>query len=204
MSWVAAYDAPMPGSVASVCVFCGSGMGTSPAFRAAAEDLGTHLGSEGVRLVYGGASVGLMGVVADAALAAGAEVIGVIPAALRDREIAHPGLSELHVVDDMHQRKRRMYDLADGFCALPGGYGTLDEVFEAVTWSQLGLHAAGRVKPVVLLEVDDYWRPLVGFLDAAVDSGFVRPHGRSLVSSVAGPAAMIEAIGQATAVEDRR
>ncbi len=152
-------------------------------------------------MVYGGASVGLMGVVADAALAAGAEVIGVIPAALRDREIAHPGLTELHVVDDMHQRKRRMYDLSDGFCALPGGYGTLDEVFEAVTWSQLGIHAAGRVKPVVLVDVDDYWQPLVTFLDGAVESGFVRAHNRALVQRVSGVTALVGAIEHALAAD---
>lgn len=180
--------------VRRICVFCGSGIGSSARYEEAARALGARLGELGIGLVYGGASVGLMGVVADAALAAGGEVIGVIPAALRDKEIAHPGLTELHVVDDMHQRKRRMYDLADGFCALPGGYGTLDEVFEAVTWSQLGLHAEGRVKPVVLLDVDDYWQALVAFLDGAVTGGFVKPDNRTLIQRATSVDRMIAAM----------
>ena len=184
----------MPSDVTRICVFCGSGIGSSPAYETMAREVGRHLGEAGIGLVYGGASVGLMGVVADEALAAGGEVIGVIPAALRDREIAHPGLTELHVVDDMHQRKRRMYDLSDGFCALPGGYGTLDEVFEAVTWSQLGLHAAAKVKPVVLLDVDRYWEPLVTFLDGAVSGGFVKEHNRSLIQSARSVDAMVGVI----------
>lgn len=188
------YRAAMSSGVTRICVFCGSGTGTSGAYAEMATAVGRHLGEAGIGLVYGGASVGLMGVVADAALAAGGEVIGVIPAALRDREIAHPGLTELHVVDDMHQRKRRMYDLSDGFCALPGGYGTLDEVFEAVTWSQLGLHAEGRVKPVVLLDVEAYWQSLVTFIDGAVAGGFVKPHNRGLIRSVTGVEEMVTAI----------
>lgn len=184
----------MSSGVTRICVFCGSAFGSSPAYEEAARAVGRHLGQAGIGLVYGGASVGLMGVVADEALAAGGEVIGVIPAALRDREIAHQGLTELHVVDDMHQRKRRMYDLSDGFCALPGGYGTLDEVFEAVTWSQLGLHAEGRVKPVVLLDIEAYWRPLVAFLDGAVGGGFVKPHNRGLIRSVTAIEDVVSAI----------
>lgn len=184
----------MSSGVTRICVFCGSGIGSAPAYEQTARAVGRHLGEAGIGVVYGGASVGLMGVVADEALAAGGEVIGVIPAALRDREIAHPGLTELHVVDDMHQRKRRMYDLSDGFCALPGGYGTLDEVFEAVTWSQLGLHAEGRVKPVVLLDVEAYWEPLVAFLDGTVSGGFVKPHNRGLIQSVTAVEAMVGAI----------
>lgn len=175
-------------------------MGSSPRYESVARDVGRQLAQAGIGLVYGGASVGLMGVVADEALAGGGEVIGVIPAALRDREIAHPGLSELHVVDDMHQRKRRMYDLSDGFCALPGGYGTLDEVFEAVTWSQLGLHAEARVKPVVLLDVDGYWGPLITFLDGAVESAFVKPDNRTLIGAAATPRDALAAIAAAAAV----
>ena len=187
----------MSSGVTRICVFCGSAFGSSPAYESVAREVGRHLGEAGIGLVYGGASVGLMGVVADEALAAGGEVIGVIPAALRDREIAHPGLTELFVVDDMHQRKRRMYDLSDGFCALPGGYGTLDEVFEAVTWSQLGLHAAGRVKPVVLLDVEGYWESLVSFLDSAVSGGFVKEHNRNLILSSTSVDGMVAAIQNA-------
>jgi uncharacterized protein (TIGR00730 family) len=178
-------------SLQRVCVFCGSANGADPGYRKLAIELGEALAAAGVGLVYGGAHVGLMGIVADAALARGGEVIGVIPGSLREREIAHTGLTELIVVDDMHARKRRMYDLSDGFCALPGGYGTLDEIFEATTWSQLGLHAGGGVKPVVLLDHDAYWAPLASFLDGAVASGFVRPHNRALISHASSVAAAI-------------
>lgn len=180
-----------------VCVFCGSADGSDPGHRDLAVLLGHLLADAGVGLVYGGAHVGLMGIVADAALERGGEVIGVIPGNLREREIAHTGLTELIVVDDMHARKRRMYDLSDGFCALPGGYGTLDEIFEATTWSQLGLHAGGGPKPVVLLDVDGYWASLTAFLDEAVAAGFVRPDNRALIDQASSP-------GEALAVlEDR-
>jgi uncharacterized protein (TIGR00730 family) len=135
-----------------------------------ARSLGTAAASRGLAIVYGGGRVGLMGAVADAALAAGGEVIGVIPQELVDRELAHGGLSELHVVDSLHERKALMAELADGFVALPGGFGTLDELFEQLTWSQLGLHA----KPIGLLDVAEYWRPLIALARHATEEGFVR------------------------------
>lgn len=161
----------------SVCVFCGSSSGVDPVHERVAEALGTALGERGIDLVYGGASVGLMGVVADAALAAGGRVVGVIPEGLFTREIAHRGVTELHEVATMHERKALMYDRSDAFVALPGGFGTLDELFEAVTWSQLGIHA----KPAALLDVGGFWGPLVAQLDAMVDAGFLRPQNRDLL-----------------------
>ncbi len=155
---------------AAICVFCGSADGTSPAYRRAAVELGTALGSAGTTLVYGGASVGLMGAVADAALEAGGQVIGVLPRDMAERELAHRGLSELHLVDTMHERKARMTDLADGFVALPGGMGTLDELFECLTWRQLGLHR----KPVGLFDVDGFFAPLLAWMASAVAAGFVK------------------------------
>jgi len=160
-----------------VCVFTGSSPGRRDEYHAAASDLGRELVARGIELVYGGASVGLMGAVADAVLAAGGRVTGVIPQALVAMEVAHVGLSELRVVASMHERKALMATLADGFIALPGGFGTVDELAEALTWTQLGLQA----KPVVLLDVDGFWEPLVRFFDAAVDHGFVRPAHRMLL-----------------------
>jgi uncharacterized protein (TIGR00730 family) len=159
-----------------VCVFCGSSRGATPAYAAAATDLGTTLAAKGIGLVYGGGDVGLMGVVADAALAAGGTVTGVIPEALVAKEIAHAGLTELRVTGSMHERKALMADLADGFIALPGGLGTFDELCEILTWGQLGLHA----KPVVLLDVDGFWAPFGARLDGAVAAGFLRPSHRDL------------------------
>jgi hypothetical protein len=156
--------------VRSIAVFCGSAMGGHPAYRAMAAALGRGLAERGLELVYGGASVGLMGVVADAALAAGGRVVGVIPTSLVNRELAHSGVSDLRVVASMHERKNLMAALADGFIALPGGVGTLDELFEMLTWTQLGLH----VKRCALLDVDAYYAPLVEFLDRAVAAGFVK------------------------------
>lgn len=162
----------------AVCVFCGSSSGADPAPTAMAEELGRALAERGIDLVYGGASVGLMGAVADAALAAGGRVVGVIPKGLFTREIAHRGLTELHEVASMHERKALMYDRSDAFVALPGGFGTLDELFEAVTWSQLGLHA----RPAALLDVNGFWAPLVTQLDRMVEAGFLRPENRALLS----------------------
>ena len=161
----------------SVCVFCGSSPGARPAYRAVAERLGATLAKRGVTLVYGGAAVGLMGVLADAALAHGGDVVGVLPHALLAKEIAHEGLSELRVVDSMHERKRQMADLADAFVALPGGVGTLEETFEVWTWTQLGLHA----KPCALLDVEGFFAPLLAFLDRAVDERFLRPEHRAML-----------------------
>jgi uncharacterized protein (TIGR00730 family) len=158
----------------SIGVFCGSSVGRRAAYAAAARELGSELGRRGLRVVYGGGNAGLMGIVADAAIAAGAEVIGVIPRFLVDREVAHHGLAKLHVVDTMHERKALMARLSDHFIALPGGYGTLDELCEMLTWGQLALHR-GRVG---LLEVEGYFSDLVRFMDHAADEGFVRAGGR--------------------------
>ncbi|CAN7382438.1 TIGR00730 family Rossman fold protein [Rhizobacter sp. LjRoot28] len=154
----------------SLCVYCGSSPGTEPAYAAAARQVGTLIGQRGWQLVYGGGRAGLMGIVADAALAAGAPVIGVIPRSLMVRELGHAGLTELHVVDTMHQRKTLMAERADAFVALPGGIGTFEELFEVWTWRQLGYHD----KPVGLLNVAGYYDPLLGFLDRSRDQGFIR------------------------------
>jgi uncharacterized protein (TIGR00730 family) len=159
-----------------VCVFCGSSLGRRPAFAAAASELGARLAADGIGLVYGGGSVGLMGKVADAVLAGRGEVVGVIPDALAGKEVAHPGLTRLHVVKSMHERKALMAEIADAFVALPGGFGTLDELFEAITGGQLGIHR----KPIGLLDVEGYFASLLAFVDRAVDDGFVRPPYRGL------------------------
>ena len=161
-----------------LCVFCGSSAGHDPVYAGLAAQLGRTLAQRGVGLVYGGGRVGLMGVLADAALAEGGEVIGVIPQALMDRELGHGGVTELRVVDSMHTRKALMAELADGFVALPGGLGTLEELFEVWTWAQLGIH----VKPCGLLDVRDFFAPLVGFLDHLVATGFVRPEHRAMLT----------------------
>lgn len=154
----------------SLCVYCGSSPGIEPAYAVAARQVGTLIGQRGWQLVYGGGRAGLMGIVADAALAAGAPVIGVIPRSLMVRELGHGGLTELHVVDTMHQRKTLMAERADAFIALPGGIGTFEELFEVWTWRQLGYHD----KPVGLLNVAGYYDPLLGFLDRSRDQGFIR------------------------------
>jgi uncharacterized protein (TIGR00730 family) len=161
-----------------ICVFCGASPGNEARYVDAARDFGTGLAERGIGVVYGGGRVGLMGAVADAALAAGGEVIGVIPQGLVDRELAHPGLSELHVVETLHERKAVMADLADAFVALPGGLGTLEELAEVLSWAQLELHS----KPIGLLEVGDYWTLLLAWLDMAVAEGFVAPAHRRLVT----------------------
>ncbi len=160
-----------------LCVFCGSSMGHRPEYHEAARRFGELLAARGIGLVFGAGHIGLMGVVADAVLGGGGMAAGVIPQALRDRELAHRGLTELHVVDTMHQRKALMADLADGFAALPGGYGTADEFFEILTWAQLGLHA----KPIGLLNVAGFFDPLLAWLDQCVDEGFLRPEHRELL-----------------------
>ncbi len=160
-----------------LCVFCGSNVGVREAYAASARLLGAALARRGTGLVYGGGSVGLMGVLADAALAAGGEVIGVIPRALATREIAHHGLSELRVVGSMHERKALMAELADGFVALPGGLGTLEELLEVVTWAQLGLHA----KPIALLNVAGYFDRLLALVDHGIAERFIHPGHRALV-----------------------
>ena len=164
-------------AVRAVCVFCGSSAPADPRYRDAARGLGALVARRGIDLVYGGGSVGLMGELADAALDAGGRVIGVIPAGLFAREINHTGLTELHEVASMHERKQLMYDRSDGFIALPGGLGTLEELAEVTTWSQLGLHS----KPVVLLDVGGFWEPLIAQLDRMVDVGLLKPPGRDLI-----------------------
>lgn len=165
-----------PVTLGSVCVFSGSSLGARPDYVDAATALGRSLAEAGTRIVYGGASVGLMGVMADAALAAGGEVIGVIPESLVAHEVAHAALTDLRTVGSMHERKQLMADLADAFIALPGGYGTLDESFESLTWTQLGLHA----KPLGFLNVAGYFDALEAFLDHAEAEGFLRPQHRPL------------------------
>ncbi len=156
--------------LANICVFCGSSDGTRPEYRAEAARLGTLIAERGWGLVYGAASIGLMGAVADAVLAGGGPVVGVLPAVLRDKEVAHTGLTELHSVDTMHQRKLLMSDRANAFVALPGGFGTLDEWMEILTWAQLGIHA----KPCVLVNTLGYYDGLLAFLNRTVEQGFVR------------------------------
>jgi uncharacterized protein (TIGR00730 family) len=171
-----------------VCVYCGSSPGRRAAYLHEARQLGRILAERRLGLVYGGASVGLMGAVADAALQGGGEVLGVIPRNLEQREIGHRGLTRLHVVGSMHERKQKMADLADAFVALPGGMGTLEELSETLTWSMLGLHA----KPLGLLDVDRYWRPLLAFLDHAVAEGFLRAEHRALVLDDADAARLLD------------
>jgi len=152
-----------------VAVYCGANAGTSPRFAEVARELGERLALTGFGVVYGGACRGLMGVLANAALEAGGEVIGVLPRSLAHRELAHPGLSELHIVETMHERKARLVDLADAFLVLPGGIGTLDEFFEAFTWAQIGIHS----KPIAILDVDSFYQPLLSHLRGVVKAGFL-------------------------------
>jgi hypothetical protein len=174
----------------SVCVFCGSSPGGNPAYLAAAQAIGREIAGRGLKLVYGGAKVGLMGAVADAALAAGGEVVGVLPKALMIKEIGHTGLSQLEVVDSMHERKARMAELSDGFVALPGGAGTLEEIFEIWTWGQLGFHG----KPAGFLNVAGYYDKLAGFLDHTVDEAFVKPVHRDMLIFRDDPTALLDAL----------
>ena len=165
----------------TICVYCGSSSGRSPVFRAAARQMGTEIASRGIHLVYGGARVGLMGEVARAALAGGSKVTGVIPKALADQEVAFMELDDLIVVNSMHERKARMAELADGYIAMPGGYGTFEEFFEVLTWAQLGMHA----KPCGLLNVENYYGQLLAFLDHAVQEMFIHaPHRGMILSAV--------------------
>ena len=172
----------------SVCVFCGSNPGTRPEYRASAEATGELLARSGVRLVFGGGAIGLMGAVAAAAMRAGGEVVGVIPAALDRREIANRAVTALHIVDTMHDRKAMMAELSDGFLALPGGLGTYEELFEVWTWAQLGIHA----KPIGLLNVAGFYDPLLTFLASAAGEGFLRPEHLDLLVAETDPTALIE------------
>ena len=173
-----------------LCVFSGSSSGVSPDYRKAAEDLGRLIAGQGIGLVYGGAAVGLMGAVADAALAAGGEVIGVIPEALVQREVAHNGLNDLRIVGSMHERKQLMADLSDGFIALPGGIGTFEELFEVWTWTQLGTHA----KPCALLNVKGFYNHLLAFLDHVIDEAFLKQVHRDMIVVANEPTALLDAL----------
>ncbi len=176
--------------VKSLCVFCGSNFGRDTVYRQAAQSFAGLLAERGIRLIYGGGNVGLMGVIADTVMAGGGEVIGVIPQSLVDREVAHYGITDLQVVDGMHERKRRMYEQADAVVALPGGAGTFDELFEAFTWNQLGIH----FKPVGLLNVDGYFDPLITMVDRTVDVGFLRPEQRSWLTIADTGSALLESL----------
>jgi uncharacterized protein (TIGR00730 family) len=175
-----------------VCVFCGSSAGVRPEYRAEAVGLGALLGKAGLGLVYGGAQVGLMGALADAALANGSEVIGVIPRALAGVEVAHQGLSQLVLVETMHERKALMVQEADAFVALPGGYGTLDEFFEVLTWAQLGIHT----KPCLLVNTDGYYDHLLSFLGVAIDQGFLKAANRAYIHVVGSAAEALQSMQQ--------
>lgn len=166
----------------AICVYCGSSQNVAEAYFAAARELGAAIAQRGIKLVYGGAHVGLMGALADAALAHGGEVAGVIPRALIMKEVPHGGLTEMHEVESMHDRKALMAELSGAFIALPGGFGTLDELCEIVTWALLDFHA----KPVVLVNVDGYYDHLLAFLERATDDGFIRPRHRALLRVAAG------------------
>jgi uncharacterized protein (TIGR00730 family) len=171
-----------------LCIFCGSSKGRRSGYAAAARTMGKVLAKRGIGLVYGGGHIGLMGVIADAVLSAGAEVIGVIPRAMVDKELAMEGLTAMHVVETMHQRKALMAELSDGFAALPGASGTADEFFEIMTWAQLGLHA----KPIGILNVDGYFDLLLKWLDRAVEEGFLKATHRQLVLESAEPENLLD------------
>ena len=172
----------------SICVYCGSKPGADPVYTSAAKSLAAAMTTRNINLVYGGASIGLMGTMADAVLEGGCRVTGVIPDALFENAVAHTGLSELITVDSMHQRKEKMAILSDGFIALPGGFGTLEELFEAITWSQLRIHT----KPIGLLNVSGYYDQLTGFIDHAVDQGFIKSAHQSLFVIDADPGCLLD------------
>ena len=176
--------------MARICVFCASTPGLRPSYAEGARALARALVEGGHSLVYGGGNVGLMGVIADAVMAQGGEVVGVIPHTLMAREIGHTGVTRLHVVDSMHERKALMADLSDAFVALPGGVGTFEELFEAITWTQLGLHR----KPCGLLNVDGFYDGLLQFLDHAWAEGFIKPETRAIVSAGTDPAALLRTL----------
>jgi uncharacterized protein (TIGR00730 family) len=186
----------MPNQLSAVAVYCGSNFGNDPAYAAAAASLGGTLAERGIRLVYGGGQVGLMGVVADAALENGGEVLGVITEALVAKEVSHRGLARLQVVGTMHERKAAMADAADAFVMLPGGFGTFDEFFEVVTWTQLGIHA----KPCGILDVAGFFTPLRTLLDGAVAAGFVHPAHRDMIVVDDDPARLLDRLAAWTPV----
>jgi uncharacterized protein (TIGR00730 family) len=179
-----------------LCVYCGSSGAVDARYRRAAKELGGHLAAAGIELVYGGGRVGLMGLLANAALSANGTVVGIIPRRLLDAEVAHIGVSELIVADSMHDRKRLMAEKADAFAVLPGGIGTLDEFFEIVSWRQLSLHD----KPILLVDIGDYWAPLRALLDHIVVNGFARPQTRGFVQVVPSVSALMAALSKEPAV----
>lgn len=175
-------------SLQSICIFCGASTGANPIYREAAIAMGQTLAANGIRLIYGGGAVGLMGVVADAAMTAGGEVIGIIPRSLKESEIGHTGLTRLEVVDGMHARKARMAELSDAFIALPGGLGTLEELFEVWTWGQLGYHS----KPLGLLDTNQFYSKLSHFLDHLVEEGFVKVKYRAMLQRSDSPRDLLQ------------
>lgn len=185
--------------IESVCVFCGSKFGNDPAWAHAADRLGILLAEAGIRLVYGGGRIGLMGAVAQSVMRAGGRVSGVIPDFMIKLEVADTGITDLVVVDSMHERKRRMFELADGFVVLPGGLGTLDETFEIVTWKQLRQHS----KPIVVLNVNGYWSPFADLVRAIVAGGFAHPAVADLFTLVDAPEQVLPALRAAPAVDER-
>lgn len=178
--------------IRSLCVFCGSNSGNDPIYANVARDFGVLLAKEKIDLVYGGGHVGLMGIVADAVLAGGGKAIGVIPRMLWDREVGHRNLTELHIVETMHERKAMMASLSDAFVALPGGLGTLEEIFEVWTWAQLGIHR----KPLGFLDVLGFYTPLLSSLDRAVDAGFIRAQHRSMAIVDLDPASLLRHLSE--------
>ena len=180
-------------NIKALCVYCGSSSRVATPYREAASELGMRLAAAGIEIVFGGGRVGLMGLVADAALAGGGRVTGIIPARLRDAELAHQGVSELVIVDSMHERKRLMADRADAFAVLPGGIGTLDETFEMLSWKQLGLHD----KPIYLVDIDGYWTTLRTLLDDIVERGFAPAKTRRLLQTVTTIAELMTALAEA-------
>jgi len=186
--------------VRRLAVYCGSSLGADPAFADTARALGVEMAARGIGLVYGGGRLGLMGIVADAVLASGGEAYGVIPQALIDLEVAHTGLTELHIVANMHERKAKMTDLTDAFVCLPGGIGTLDELFEAWTWNALGYHA----KPLALLNVSGFWDEMAGFLDHVAASGFLSPARRAQLLVADGIGEAIDMLDAALASAEKK
>lgn len=176
----------------SICVFCGSNPGNEPVYAAGARAMGAEIAKRGLVLVYGGGAVGLMGVVANAALEAGGEVHGIIPRALREKEVGHNGLTRLEIVETMHIRKARMAELSDGFIAMPGGIGTFEELFEIWTWGQLGIHS----KPLGLLNVGGFYDPLANFLDGTVEAGFLKQTHRAMAMTDTEPATLLDRMDQ--------
>jgi len=183
-----------------IAIYCGSSSGADPVYAAAAAHVGSFLAQAGIGIVYGGGRVGLMGVLADAALAGGGEVLGVIPHRLEERELAHRGLTELYVVDSMHARKMLMAQLADAFVALPGGFGTLEELFEVTTWNQIGFHT----KPVGIVNIADYFDPLIRFIDNAEAAGFIRAPHRGILHAAPTIESLLQTLATATLPDMRK